>query len=180
MSPAARQQSERAHSSAPFPTSDLKTAYGFGVSTAPAACVTSNICVPLARCRFFPAEVITDPCAAPVVAELRFTPCMPKTPRLLDINWPVAFSPPTAPGPDTAVFVAECTVEFTAPPVVLPALAAVFVTVPAAPPAVEVTPPRAPPPTARPEPAAYAPAPPIAAMSSPAFEATADCPEASA
>src|SRR5260221_8659201 len=176
-----RRQSERAHLNAPFLHSvSQQPAYGFGASAKPAACVTSRICVPLSRCRFFPAEVINDPCAAPVVAELRFTPCIPKTPRLFDINCPVAFSPPTAPGPTAAVSAAECTVESTPPPAVLPAFAAVFVPVPAAPPAVEVTPPNAPPPEARPEPPAYVPVPPAADRSLPVFAFAADCPEASA
>src|SRR5258708_27432337 len=44
----------------PFLVHFRNAAYGFGVSAAPAACVTSSNCVPLSRCRFFPVQVRSE------------------------------------------------------------------------------------------------------------------------
>ena len=50
------------------------------------ACETSSIRVPLSRCTFFPAEVITEPCVAFEPAALRFRPFSPNTPWLLEVS----------------------------------------------------------------------------------------------
>src|SRR6267143_2682214 len=135
------------------------------------ACETRSIRVPLSRCTFFPAEVITEPSVAFEPAALRFRPFRPKTPWLFEVSWPAVFKPPTAPFEVPAILPAAFAAEFTVPPATPPTLAAVFVTVPAAPPAVEVTPPSAPRPPVIPDPAAEAPTPPIASMSDPAADA---------
>src|SRR6267378_4566983 len=135
------------------------------------ACETRSIRVPLSRCTFFPAEVITEPSVAFEPAALRFRPFRPKTPWLFEVSWPAVFKPPTAPFEAPAMFPPAFAAEFTVPPATPPTLAAVFVTVPAAPPAVEVTPPSAPRPPVIPDPAAEAPTPPIASMSDPAADA---------
>src|SRR6266849_5737755 len=113
--------------------------------------------VPLSRCTFLLVEVISEPCVLFDPAAFRFRPLSPKTPWLLEVNWPAAFSPPTAPlevPPNVEVVEpAALTVEPTVPLAVPPTLAAVFVT----PPAVEATPPTRPPPPeerAEPEPLA--------------------------
>src|SRR5882762_7692800 len=126
------------------------------------ACETSKNCVPLSRCTFLLVEVISEPCVLLETAEFRFIPLRPNTPWLLEVSWPAAFNPPTAPRVAPAAF----TVELTAPPATPPALAAVLVTAPVAAPAVDRTPPRAPPPLARAEPTA----PPPADKSSPPIE----------
>src|SRR6267378_210547 len=135
------------------------------------ACETRSIRVPLSRCTFFPAEVISEPSVAFEPAVLRFSPFRPNTPWLLEVSWPAVFKPPTAPFEAPAMFPPAFAAEFTVPPATPPTLAAVFVTVPAAPPAVEVTPPSAPRPPVIPDPAAEAPTPPIASMSDPAADA---------
>src|SRR5690348_10593561 len=148
-------------------------------SPADPACVTSSIRVPLSRCTFFPAEVITVPCVAFDAAAFKFRPFNPKTPWLFEVSCPAAFNPPTAPFEAPATFPAAFAVEFTAPPAAPPTLAAAFVTVPAAPPAAEVTPPSPPRPPAIPEPAAEPLSPPIVSTSEPAAEALL-CDDASA
>src|SRR6476660_9177097 len=51
--------------------------------------------VPLSRCTFLLAEVISDPC---VSAALRLRPFMPKTPWLWKVSCPAEFSPFPAEG----------------------------------------------------------------------------------
>src|SRR6266550_2491877 len=135
------------------------------------ACDTSSIRVPLSRCTFFPAEVISEPSVAFEPAALRFRPFRPKTPWLFEVSWPAVFKPPTAPFEVLAMLPPAFAAEFTVPPATPPTLAAVFVTVPAAPPAAEVTPPSAPRPPAIPDPAAEAPMPPMVSLSDPAADA---------
>src|SRR4029077_11102057 len=114
---------------------------------------TSSIRVPLSRCTFFPAEVITEPCVALDAAAFRFNPFRPNTPWLLEVSCPGGFKPPTAPFSAPATLPPAFAALFTAPPAAPPTLAAVFVTVPTAPPAAEPTPPSAPRPPAIPPPA---------------------------
>src|SRR5216683_5417614 len=121
------------------------------------ACETSSIRVPLSRCTFLPAEVITEPCVAFEAAALRFRPFMPNTPWLFEVSWPAAFKPPTAPLEAPATPPPAFAAELTVPPATPPTLAAVFVTAPTAPPAVDVSPPSAPRPPPPPDPAAEAP-----------------------
>src|SRR5258707_9563814 len=118
------------------------------------ACETSKNCVPLSRCTFLLVEVISDPCVLLEAAEFRLSPSRPKTPWLLEVSWPAAFKPPTAPRAAPAAFTVELTALLATPR----ALAAVLVTAPVAAPAVERTPPSAPPPLARAEPIAPPPA----------------------
>src|SRR5260370_11857508 len=134
------------------------------------ACETSSILVPLSRCTFFPAEVVTDPCVAWEAAALRFRPFRPNTPWLFEVSCPAAFNPPTAPFEAPATLPPAFAAVFTAPPATPPTLAAVLVTVPTAPPAAEVTPPSAPRPPAAPDPPAEAPASPKASRSPPAAD----------
>src|SRR6266404_1124386 len=150
----------------------LLAAGGFDPPCSPAfACETSNIRVPLSRCTFFPAEVITEPCVAFEPAAFRFKPFNPNAPWLFEVSCPAAFKPPTAPFEAPAMLPPAVAAEFKVPPAAPPVLAAVFVTAPTAPPAVDVTPPNAPRPPAVPEPAADAPMPPMVSMSAPAADA---------
>src|SRR6266404_3238277 len=130
----------------------LSFSYCFGLLFEP--CATNRSCVPLSRCTFLLEEVISEPCVLLEAAVFRLSPSSPNTPWLLEVSWPAAFKPPTAPRTTPAVF----TVELTAPLATPPAFAAVFVTAPVAAPAVERTPPSAPPPLARAEPIAPPPA----------------------
>src|SRR5229473_8454045 len=131
----------------------LSFSYCFGLLFEP--CATNRSCVPLSRCTFLLVEVISEPCVLLEAAVFRLSPSSPNTPWLLEVSWPAAFNPPTAPRAAPAAF----TVELTAPPATPPALAAVLVTAPVAAPAVERTPPSAPPPPlARAEPTAPPPA----------------------
>src|SRR5260370_25116096 len=109
---------------------------------------------------FFPAEVITETCVAFDAAAFRFRPFRPNTPWLLEVSWPAAFNPPTAPFEAPAMLPPLPPAEFTAPPAAPPTLPAVFLTPPTAPPAPEVPPPSPPRPPAAPDPASEAPAPP--------------------
>src|SRR5258708_17870681 len=103
---------------------------------------------------FLPAEVISEPCVLFDPAAFRFRPFRPKTPWLLEVNWPAEFGPQTAPREVAPrVEVAEpaaLTVEHAAAPTVPaafpPTFAAVLVTAPTEPLAVEATPPTSPPP----------------------------------
>jgi len=120
--------------------SGLLAAGGFDPPCSPAlVCETSNIRVPLSRCTFFPAEVITEPCVAFEPAAFRFKPFNPNAPWLFEVSCPAAFKPPTAPFEAPAMLPPAVAAEFKVPPATPPALAAVFVTAPTAPPAVDVT-----------------------------------------
>ena len=133
-----RDQTKRARRSVPFSLSGEKlVSYLLGIPEV-AACDTSSMRVPLSRCTFLPAEVISDPCALPVSAALRLRPFMPKTPRLLEASCPAEFNPPAvAPLAPTVVRAAV----LTALSARLPVPATVLVTDPVAPPAVETKPP---------------------------------------
>src|SRR5258708_4635027 len=91
------------------------------------ACETSSIRVPLSRCTFLPADVITEPCVAFEAAAFRFRPFIPNTPWLFEVSCPAPFKPPTAPFEAPAMLPPAFAAELTVPPATPPTLPAVFV-----------------------------------------------------
>src|ERR1700689_274834 len=58
---------------------------------------TSTNCVPLSRCTFLPAEVMTDPSAPVEAAELKAIPFNRNTPWLFAVSWPASSRPEPSP-----------------------------------------------------------------------------------
>src|SRR5260370_1311040 len=85
----------------------LSFSYCFGLSFEP--CATNRSCVPLSRCTFLLVGVISEPCVLLEAAVFRLSPSSPNTPWLLEVSWPAAFKPPTAPRTTPAVFPLELT-----------------------------------------------------------------------